>query len=219
MNTKISKSLISINALHSEIEEGYRTCILKGIQVGEHLSNVKKQLPHGKFTGWVKDNLSFTDRMARNYMRLFANKDKLQGADTISEGIKLLATPSDEPISSFDAIMNAYDRLMTTTRGQIELMKKGQWQEAFDGVHSSADKILHQQAFDAVDKWMVTPGQLDYAERAKKEREGLDIQNRIGLYTVELSVAMGTLMDKFWPEKGETKRQSVSVLKDTILVE
>lgn len=115
MKLKINKSLISINALHSEIEEGYRTCILKGIQVGEHLSNVKKQLPHGKFTAWVKDNLSFTDRMARNYMRLFANKDRLQGADTISEGIKLLATsiPSEQqppPPTSFEEVVQALDR-------------------------------------------------------------------------------------------------------------
>lgn len=108
----VNKSLISINALHNEIEDSFRTSVLKGIQVGEHLSNVKKHLPHGQFTAWVKENLSFTDRMARNYMQMFTNKDKLKGVNTISEGIKLLAVPKPEPPAptSFEEVVQAIDR-------------------------------------------------------------------------------------------------------------
>lgn len=111
----VNKSLISINALHNEIEESLKASLLKAIQVGEYLSNVKEQLPHGEFTGWIKDNLSFTGRMARNYMRLFANKDKLQGADiSITEAVKLLQT-SD----GFADVVQAIDRHLVNAKDHI----------------------------------------------------------------------------------------------------
>ena len=42
----------------------------KAIELGGLLAEQKETLSHGEFTPWIEANLPFTDRTARNYMRL-----------------------------------------------------------------------------------------------------------------------------------------------------
>ncbi|MGD9609281.1 MAG: DUF3102 domain-containing protein [Desulfovibrionaceae bacterium] len=78
MDTQISE----ICQLHGEIIEAGKTVLMKAIRVGEILTEAKASLPHGQFTPWLK-NLPFTDRTARNYMRLYQNRDQLK-TETVS---------------------------------------------------------------------------------------------------------------------------------------
>jgi hypothetical protein len=89
-----------INELHGEIENHLRQGLSKAIQVGSLLSETKQRLPHGKFTGWISDHVSFSPRTARNYMKLFDNKNKLQDADSINGAYKLL-NGKTETVSDF----------------------------------------------------------------------------------------------------------------------
>ncbi|SHG75177.1 Protein of unknown function [Cognatiyoonia sediminum] len=45
-------------------------------EIGEVLIKVKEELPHGEFTPWVRRDCSFTDRHARNYIRIAQVKRK-----------------------------------------------------------------------------------------------------------------------------------------------
>ena len=93
---QIEKSRINeIGTLHGEIVGHLKTSIEKAIRIGELLTEQKASLRHGEFTPWIEGNLPFTDRTARNYMRLHRKKDRLK-TETVSDlksAYKLLAAP------------------------------------------------------------------------------------------------------------------------------
>ncbi len=81
----IEKSLIAeINKLHGEILKSFSTALEKAIRIGELLTKQKEDLKHGEFTAWVNNNLPFTDRTARNYMRVYGERDRLK-TETVSD--------------------------------------------------------------------------------------------------------------------------------------
>jgi hypothetical protein len=77
-----------INELHQGLTVLLHQGIEKAIEIGELLTLKKAELKHGEFGAWIKDNLVFTDRSARNYMRLYDNRDKVLEAGNISEAYK-----------------------------------------------------------------------------------------------------------------------------------
>lgn len=81
----IEKSLIAeINKLHGDILKSFGTALEKAIRIGELLTKQKEDLKHGEFTAWVNNNLPFTDRTARNYMRVYGERDRLK-TETVSD--------------------------------------------------------------------------------------------------------------------------------------
>ena len=92
----IEKSKIQeITRLHEGIVSSLKRSLIDGIKIGELLTEQKRTLKHGDFTPWVKDNLPFTDRTARNYMRLFRERDRLK-TETVSDltgAYNMLAEP------------------------------------------------------------------------------------------------------------------------------
>lgn len=82
---EIEKSWIDeIRKLHNEIWSSLKSSLEKAIRIGQILNEQKENLEHGKFTAWVKDNLPFTDRTARNYMRLYRERDRFK-TETVSD--------------------------------------------------------------------------------------------------------------------------------------
>ena len=76
---EIEKSHVEeVRRLHGEILNSFRLSLEKGIRIGELLTEQKEALKHGEFTTWVNENLPFTDRTARNYMRVYHERDKLK---------------------------------------------------------------------------------------------------------------------------------------------
>ena len=73
-----------IITLHNEITEALKSSLEKAILIGQLLIGQKEKLNHGEFTSWIKENLPFTDRTARNYIKLFNNKDMLI-TETVSD--------------------------------------------------------------------------------------------------------------------------------------
>ena len=95
----IEKSKIQeIISLHDEVRGYLKLSLEKAIRIGELLAEQKESLKHGEFTPWVKANLPFTDRTARNYMGLYRKRDLLK-TETVSDltsAYKLLAAPKTE---------------------------------------------------------------------------------------------------------------------------
>lgn len=81
-----------INLLHDEIKRNLLSTLNKALRIGQLLSIQKDKLKHGEFTTWVKQNLPFSDRTARNYMRLFRERDKLktENVTDLSKAYKLV---------------------------------------------------------------------------------------------------------------------------------
>ncbi len=81
----LEKSRIDkIKTLHQEIAGHLKLSLEKAIKIGELLTEQKTSLKHGGFTTWINANMPFTDRTARNYMRLYRGRDELK-TETISD--------------------------------------------------------------------------------------------------------------------------------------
>lgn len=83
--------------LHSEVAGLLRQTLEKAIRIGQLLSEQKQTLKHGEFTPWIEANIPFTDRTARNYMRIYRERDRLK-TEMVSDlkGAYALLTSSRE---------------------------------------------------------------------------------------------------------------------------
>ena len=95
MNQIQQSTIQEIVTLHQEIAGHLKISLEKAIKIGELLTEQKESLKHGQFTPWIKDNLPFTDRTARNYMRLYHARDKLktERVSDLNEAYRLLEAP------------------------------------------------------------------------------------------------------------------------------
>ena len=65
--------------LHSEIIEIQFKGFDKAVELGEILSGIKQNLPHGAFTKWVEKEISFIGvRTAQHYMKFYHNEPTLR---------------------------------------------------------------------------------------------------------------------------------------------
>lgn len=90
-----------INELHKELNGLFAQSIDKAIEIGKLLTEKKDELQHGEFIPWIKKNLVFTDRTARNYMRIYDNKDKVLNAGSVFNAYKMLEAPKTESTFRF----------------------------------------------------------------------------------------------------------------------
>jgi hypothetical protein len=73
-----------ITTLHNRIIGNLRQSLDDAIRIGQLLTEQKETLPHGDFGKWIEANLPFTDRTARNYMRLHRDRERLK-TETVSD--------------------------------------------------------------------------------------------------------------------------------------
>ena len=73
-----------IIALREEVAQHLRTSLEKAIEIGRLLAEQKAALAHGKFGPWVTENLPFSTRTARNYMRVYNERSRLK-TETLSD--------------------------------------------------------------------------------------------------------------------------------------
>ena len=78
MNELEKSNIEEITKLHYEIYNSLKLTLDKAIRIGELLVEQKGRLEHGKFIPWIHNNFLFSDRIARNYMRVFENREKLK---------------------------------------------------------------------------------------------------------------------------------------------
>ena len=77
-----------INTLHSNIEGKLKSTVQDAIKLGELLTNVKQELPHGTFLNWINDNCNFSQPTSHRYMTLFEYKRKLFSVNNLPEAYK-----------------------------------------------------------------------------------------------------------------------------------
>jgi hypothetical protein len=92
-------SIRQIKTLHADILEAARTSLPKAIQIGGLLSSIKARMERGQWLPWLKKNLPFSERTAQNYIRCFAQKDRLKNANVadLSGAYLLLSEGKPEP--------------------------------------------------------------------------------------------------------------------------
>lgn len=80
----LSKSDIELNRiqkiveLHEEIKSLMVSGLEKAFTIGQLLIEQKEGMPHGEFIPWIEKNLLFGERTARNYIKVYKNREMLK---------------------------------------------------------------------------------------------------------------------------------------------
>lgn len=89
------------NLLESQkkIEAGMRTTLDMAIFMGHELTEVKKILPYGDYSGWIEAEMPFSVRSAQTYLRLFTHRKTLEAQlpALLDEAIDSIKTPKTAP--------------------------------------------------------------------------------------------------------------------------
>jgi hypothetical protein len=105
-SSQLSPLVSEILALHGEILIAAHNSLTKAIRIGELLVGIKADLAHGEWLPWLKANMPFAERSARNYMRCHAERDRLKSANVadLGEAYRLLAPPQADTPPAKDEI-------------------------------------------------------------------------------------------------------------------
>jgi hypothetical protein len=98
-NRELEKTTVQqIVSLHSQIIADLKRSLDSAIRIGHLLSEQKVSLKHGEFGPWIKANLPFKERTARNYMRCYRERDRLKTATVadLKSAYRLLAEPKED---------------------------------------------------------------------------------------------------------------------------
>jgi hypothetical protein len=92
-----------INDEHRRCVEAACSTLEHARKAGELLLEAKAQLPHGGWLPWLREHFTFSDRVARNYMRVAREWDRIaeanrnHGSDlTYRQGLRLLSAPDND---------------------------------------------------------------------------------------------------------------------------
>ncbi len=88
-----------IDEQHKGALTAARTALRHASECGRLLANAKSRVPHGKWLDWLNLNTEVEPRQAQRYVRIWANRDRLNTTSgthsTISEAIKLISKPKN----------------------------------------------------------------------------------------------------------------------------
>ncbi len=98
MNELQESRIKKITALHTEIGGYLKTTLSKAIEIGGLLSEQKAEMDHGQWLPWIKENLPFSERTARDYIQFHERREELKTASVadMSEARRLLTKPKTE---------------------------------------------------------------------------------------------------------------------------
>jgi Protein of unknown function (DUF3102) len=70
-----------IRECHEQVMAGARKTVEHAVRIGELLAGVKVGLKHGEYQKWIALNCPFSERTARNYVRVYQRRDILKAAN------------------------------------------------------------------------------------------------------------------------------------------
>jgi hypothetical protein len=140
-NRELEKTTVQqIVSLHNQIISDLKRSLDSAIKIGHLLTEQKASLKHGEFGPWVKSNLPFTDRTARNYMRLHREKDRLK-TETVSDlksAYRVLTAPKEE-LNWVYEMLHCYANCVNCAKED----RPCSWREAFEATHRGIEADEH----------------------------------------------------------------------------
>jgi len=122
-----------IEVAHQRAGQAVQTALDAAKEAGDLLAEVKATLPHGAWTGWLAENVSFSVRTAQTYMRVASNWDglKAQRAAGLSlrGAVDVLADP--KPVAPEVVEMGSMDPKPSSVRQTVSISKAHQAAEFF----------------------------------------------------------------------------------------
>ena len=90
-----------INTAHRAAADAAQSALLHAREAGRLLVEAKAAVGHGKWTGWLRDNVEFSERTARGYMHIAERWPELENRQRVADlslrsALKLLAEPTNQ---------------------------------------------------------------------------------------------------------------------------
>jgi len=130
MTEIVSKSRINrLRELHGLVVSSAVKTFEAAIEAGKILTEIKRDLPHGSFISWCKDNLPFNIRTAQRYMRCYTLRDRLLKNDTMSllEAYRLLKKPKGKAeLLTWPLMLKKMKEWLNEEREYLSLLEQAQ---------------------------------------------------------------------------------------------
>jgi hypothetical protein len=104
-----------IKSLHGAVVDNGRNVVRKGIDAGLALIEAKKLVPHGQWLPWLRDNCGVSERRAQHYMKLAANRLRIEAAMKNEPGADFslkwaLGQLAETSYSDGDGVLGQYEK-------------------------------------------------------------------------------------------------------------
>ncbi|WCL50741.1 DUF3102 domain-containing protein [Leptospira sp. GIMC2001] len=142
IKVEVDRTIQEIVELHNSTIGNLNNAIQNSILIGEKLSAKKRELGHGNWLPWVESNLPFQERMARNYIRMYENRDFLnrQPVADLKSAIKLLSDENQSQAKPEDSPRLLYNRWKMG--GQVSKKEKALIKELLQQTYQATESKL-----------------------------------------------------------------------------
>lgn len=125
-----AKEQAIVEAIRTETEVAQRILMQTAINIGKKLIEAKDVIKHGQWENWLKERVSFSQRTANNFMKVYKVYGQSLESKTIaslnySQALELLALPSNDR-EKFAEEMNVKDMTIKELRETIKDIKNKQ---------------------------------------------------------------------------------------------
>ena len=129
---EIEKSRVTeIQQLHAEIGGYLKMTLDKAIRIGELLTAQKTECGHGNWIPWIENNLPFSERLVRDYVRFYDRREELKTARVadLSQARRFLNPPQEQE----------------NTEWEKEFQRRAKAVELLSRKAEEADRIIEQK--------------------------------------------------------------------------
>jgi hypothetical protein len=105
-------------------DQAVESALAHYIRAGELLIEAKEQVGHGGWSSWLEANFEFSERHARRYMKVAANRTRVSDLGSMREALQLLSPPACPPFDFRQEMTNDLNALImkvvTSSRPEVD---------------------------------------------------------------------------------------------------
>lgn len=202
----------TIETITDEILDAKRTGGEAILTIGRCLIEAKEMLPHGEWLPWLNERVEFSERTARNFMRLareWTNRQTLADLGA-AKALTLLALPAEER-EQFVEDHNVID--MSTRQLEQAIRERDEARKAAEAAKADASAAEQARAKMEADMAVVNASlAAAREEKQKADQEAARLENELtALKARPVEVAVETVVDPEAIEKA--KAEAVAEIK------
>jgi mannose/cellobiose epimerase-like protein (N-acyl-D-glucosamine 2-epimerase family) len=143
--TGLTELAAKIKTLHAEVVEAGRTAVQKAMEAGVALLEAKKQVGHGAWLRWLKDNCELSERTAEIYMTVARNKPAVDAIIAAAANMTLVQVLRAIKPASGDkggGTLSGYDKAQATLLKKLRALPLEDVDEAVKRTTAALTKVV-----------------------------------------------------------------------------
>jgi Protein of unknown function (DUF3102) len=133
-----------IRECHKQVVDAGKNIVRKAIDAGEALIEAKRQVGHGNFGRWVKDNCELSERTAEVYMECARNRQKLAAIIAATANMTLAAALraiKDKPKGD-DGSLGKYEKARASLIKRLRGLSPDDIEDAANGTIAELQAVV-----------------------------------------------------------------------------